>query len=471
MSDWLDAETQVERAHEFYERGRWDDAERALRCALAVNPYQAEWHFNLGLTLEAAGRHGEAAEAFSDAANLQPSEFAGAISAAANLIRADRAAAALGWLERAEAAGAPVIDVCLHRIEAYTELGRHDDAELAFYLAQQSGPEDPDLYATMGESLLDRNEVDRALWCLREAARLDPDLDGIYARLARAYEQSGRYERARQLYVRELRRQPGDIDTLLDLVRLLRVMHRDAEAGEKLRRVLEIEPRCAEAHAVLSEIAEDYGDGERAIAELDLALRLDPTMDSGRARLAGLLLRRGRTGDAERVAGLLDAELVAVHAEDAADTDRLTALTELLLDAGRPSDAVVIAGRLVAARSGDPAAVHLLSVAMLEAGDLVGGMQRARAVVRMSPRFVPAMHNLALSHIRRGEWLRAKFWVSQASQIDPEDGTIRRLKARLLCRAALSFAWAVVGVVAGMVTVTFRRPRRRQHPARAGRPA
>ena len=38
MNDWMDAEQRVERAHEFYESGRWEDALRELRAALEINP-------------------------------------------------------------------------------------------------------------------------------------------------------------------------------------------------------------------------------------------------------------------------------------------------------------------------------------------------------------------------------------------------------------------------------------------------
>ena len=58
MSDWIDAETHADRAFEMYERGRWAEAEAELRKAIELNPDHAEWHFNLGLTQEAAGRDG-----------------------------------------------------------------------------------------------------------------------------------------------------------------------------------------------------------------------------------------------------------------------------------------------------------------------------------------------------------------------------------------------------------------------------
>ena len=39
-------------------------ADSTLREAISLNPYRPEWHFNLGLTLEAAGRNGDAATAW-----------------------------------------------------------------------------------------------------------------------------------------------------------------------------------------------------------------------------------------------------------------------------------------------------------------------------------------------------------------------------------------------------------------------
>ncbi len=64
MNEWLNAEAHAERAQRFYETGQWHKALDAVKRALAVNPTQSDWHYGLGLTLEAMGRHSEAAEAF-----------------------------------------------------------------------------------------------------------------------------------------------------------------------------------------------------------------------------------------------------------------------------------------------------------------------------------------------------------------------------------------------------------------------
>ena len=128
MNDWVDAEHHVERAHELFDAGRWDEAESELRRALSLNPYQSEWHFNLGLTLEAAGRDADAADAFRDAFKLSddPDSHA-ALLVGVNLTRAGRPGEALEWLERAEKMEPAGTEAQVHRIEALARTPEIDD--------------------------------------------------------------------------------------------------------------------------------------------------------------------------------------------------------------------------------------------------------------------------------------------------------------------------------------------------------
>ena len=164
MNDWHNAEEQVERAHELYEAGRWDEAEAALRQALAVNPYQAEWQFNLGLTQEAAGRLDDAVKAFRAAFELsEESDPQAALILGATLIDLDRAKESIQWLERALELSPASVDAHVHLIDAFALLEKHDDAELHFYMAIQLNPNHPGAHAALAESLLDRKEFDRAV--------------------------------------------------------------------------------------------------------------------------------------------------------------------------------------------------------------------------------------------------------------------------------------------------------------------
>lgn len=443
----MDAEHHVERAHELYDAGRWDEAETELRRALTLNPYQAEWHFNLGLTLEAAGRHVDAATAFERCFDLKSGDDGpdanSAVLVGLNLIRAGQPEPALAWLDRAESLDPSNIAVYVQRIEALGDLGRHAEAEEAFYVGQQIDPEHAELYASIARILSARGEHERSVWCLREAARLDPDLPRVRARLARAFADSGRLERARQLYVRELREDPGDADTLLDLGELLMDMHRLREAGEKFRRVLELEPDHPDAHHLLGELAEREDNLADALVHYDVVLRLDAGYPGARTRLARVMLQRGREEDLPRVRELLRRGLKEAGADATTPIEEFEDLGRLMLEAGVPADAIKSYRTLLDRKPGNHRAHHGLSVAMLETGQIAAGIDEARRALALQPRFVPAMHNLALAHLRDRRWVRARYWVRQALRIEPEDPAMRRLRLKLRIHAATcAISWA-----------------------------
>ncbi len=287
--------------------------------ALSLNPYRPDWHFNLGLTLEQTGRFDEAATAFQKAHDLDP-DAQSANCVGLNFLRAERPKDAVSWFDRAQKLSPEDSASFVHRIEAYAQMGDHDQAEVMFYMAQQVNPKDALAYATLADSLLDRGLHDKAVWCLREAAHLDAALPRIHARLAQAYAATGRLERARQLYLRELRQDPGDIDTLMELGCLLVDMNRLGEAGEKFRRMLELEPDNPTAHYHLADLAVRLGQHAEALAQFDVVLRLDNDFVGARRQVARLLLKRDASGDANSAREMLAAELamsreqeIAVH--------------------------------------------------------------------------------------------------------------------------------------------------------------
>lgn len=466
MNDWVDAEHHVERAHEHYDAGRWDEAENELRQALSLNPYQAEWYFNLGLTLEAACRFDHAAEAFRNCYKLhndndQP-DANSALLVGVNLIHAQKCEESLQWFDIASKIEPMNITVLVHQIDALTRLARHIQAEEVFYLAQQIDPEHGELYAMMAESLLQTGHNERAVWCLREAAKLDPELPRVQARLAKAYASSGRHERARQLYLCDLRLDPGDIHTLLDIGELLMDMHRYTEAGEKFKRVLELESDQPDAHFLLGELAEIEHRIADALVYYDVVLRLDKAYPGVRRRLARVLFLRGREEDSHRIKDLLKLECKSTLAQhrdeqvvglsDAQSTqsnaDDLDELGRLLLDAEMSSESIRIYSDMIERYPSSHRAHHGLSVAMLEANRIEDGIAAAKNALEYQPRFVPAMHNLALAYLNQGQWIKARYWVRQASRVDADDPTLRRLRFKLRFHTVLSIAsWCVQRVV------------------------
>jgi superkiller protein 3 len=75
MNDWNDAERRVERAQELYEQRKLQEAVDELRAAIAINPYNSGWFFNLGLTLDELDRAEEAIDAYKQALDIDPNDL------------------------------------------------------------------------------------------------------------------------------------------------------------------------------------------------------------------------------------------------------------------------------------------------------------------------------------------------------------------------------------------------------------
>jgi len=341
--------------------------------------------------------------------------------------------------------------------EAFTALGNHDEAEQAFYLALQCDAEDQNdaqgsdtssrlqaqAYANMAEAMMARQEWDRAIYCFREAANLDETIPRVHARLAAALSETGRHERARQLYLRELRDNPGDVDTLLDLGCLLVDMNRLMEAQEKFRRVLELDSKNPDAHFYLGDLALRQHRRRDAEAAFRLVIRLDPGYPEVRRRLAELAIDRAEYSEGRR---LLRHELRELNDQPKRFTPGdLDDLGQLLLDARLPREAATVFERYAEAEGDDAKAWHYLSVARFQMGDRAAGVVAARKALRLDAKHTAAVHNLALACIQDRRWKRARAYIAQLRDLDPDDGALRRLALSVRLGRLIEMLGAVAG--------------------------
>lgn len=431
MSEWFEAESHVDRALDFFERGRWAEAEAELRKALALHPDRAEWHYNLGLTLEAAGREHEALSSYTRATELMPEETQPMLAAGLLAGRMGEDEQSLRWMERVLKQDETNEQALAQRIACLARLGRHEEAEVAFYMAQQVVEESGPCLAAIAESLLDREEHARAGWCLREALRISPNLPRVRGMLGRVFAATDQPRRAIQMYLRELRDDPGNIDTLLDYGLLLAELGRTPEASEKFRRVLELEPANLDAHLHLGWLALKSGRPERANLEFELVLRLDPEDDEARLGLAQSLLRMGRVDPAR--AALRDALARTRAADDPASRPASRReLGRLLLEAGLASEAAEVLRPLAEETPDDLDLRRLLAVAYYQTGDRERGAAASRRVLRHDRTCVRSMHNLAFAAYQEGRLHTAAGWIKRGLAIDRHDEGLRRLRVRVL---------------------------------------
>lgn len=284
------AERAAERAAELFRRGRLAEAEAELRKALAADPGRGELHFNLGLTLEAAGRLDDALRSYRDAALRLPRRAETRLAEGSVLCRLGRHDEAIGPLESATTLDRSSDAAWARLIEARTAVGQFDEAETDYYVAQQNLPRMPLSLVAMGDLQARRELHDRAAWCFREAMGQAPDLPRVRSRLGRALAEGGTVDAGLRMYLEELRLHPGDVQTLIECGDLLAGQHRIGEAIEKYRRAAELNPALAVPHVQLGLILLAIGRSDHARGELETAYAIDPNVPLVRTSLATILL-------------------------------------------------------------------------------------------------------------------------------------------------------------------------------------
>jgi tetratricopeptide (TPR) repeat protein len=442
MNEWFEAEQRVERAHEMYRCGRWEEALRELQAALRVNPAQGEWHFNMGLTLEALGRYPEAAGAYRRALEHHGAEPELLKHLGAASLRAARPLEALQAFDRAAKLDPGEETSYVYRIDAYRQLGQHDEAEVMFYSACQINDQNPRTYILMAQSLLDREQADRALACLDRAREIDPRDPDLHAHLGEAYRLKGDLDRALEEYTVQVGLHPHDTLALLDLSRLLIDLDRAAEADARLRRVIELDPGCAEAHFERGCIAVDGDHPDAAQLSFQMVLQLDPSRPGAHQRLAAIALGRRNLDEARRH---LAAELALLSAQIPLSRPSLEELSRLLADAGMHEQAIELLTDLARSDPQDAELWHQLAVACFLAGRLAAGTRYGRRAVRADGRHLPALQNLIVSHLRQNQLVRARYWLGRAEAVDPEDPRTRQLRGQVFVGMVRDWLRKLVG--------------------------
>lgn len=432
MNDWQRAEQHADRALDYFDRGRLAEAEHELRQALSIHPDQPDWHFNLGLTLEAGDRDSEALERFERTAALAPDQLHPILAAASVSVRLERWDRAKRWYDR----GLKLDEACEEShagmIESWIGLGEQDEAEAAFYLAEWTldGPSAMCLSA-IGRGLMATSSWKRAEWCLREALRLEPELPDLRGALATVLSETGRADQALAMFNRVLRETPDDLEALYAMARLLNRLRRGSEAIEKLEQLLRLDPLHLDAHELLADIAAGTGHHDRAIFEFQLVLRLHHSHGRAMLGLAESLLAIGRLGDT----GMLLKHLFE-HREQLCHSRRLERdsrdrLADLLLAVGKNAEAATAAAEGIDHAGATAERHRRLALASFRGEEQLRGWTASRRALRMEPGCVRSLHNLTLASLQAGRLDLATIWLHRGLGVHPRDEGLRRLRVRL----------------------------------------
>ena len=419
--DWSDAEHHLEQAHDHYDRGSFQEAARELQAAIEINPSNSSSHFNLGLTLDSLERYSVAVESYLQALAIAPDDPEILNCLGVDYTRLGQYELALETLAHLEKIAPDFEPGFCNRIITYSEMGEHDKAEEMFYLARQLKEHCPLCYFNIGNSLFSRQLYEKAIWCWKQARELDPNHPQIDYRVAQAHWAMGQHAAAREHFLAELRRRPGDSEVLLDIGILLLEMNELEAAREKFNRIIELNPHYAQAWQYLGEIALKLGQIPPAVERFQRALALNSDLPGCHYRLGECYLLMGQKLNA-RDHLLLEASFGAEHPEVLLD------LGCLLDQAGAIVEAVNCFEKFVALYPDDYRGYYNLSLCFYQARQMEGGMELSQKVLEIEPHHVPTLHNLSLAALHLGKLVAARAYIERAREFAPEEQSLRELE-------------------------------------------
>lgn len=368
------------------------------------------------------------------------------------------------------------------------------DAAAALDLVLNTKPADNQLRLYLAQSLLLSSQTTRALEVIQQLRAQEPDSPALRILTARALEQLGRFDDAVTEWKDVAEKFPAEPNVHFSIAYICWTRHDDDEAEQELKLELARNPVSAPAWALLGDIAvrRDKTDDarpliekalsidsslqiaradlgvvlgeakqyDRAIAELQEAIRLDPKKTNPHLQLARVYHDAGREDDAkterETVRKLRDQEhqktvreyalslvyrgdqLAASGKNDEAmdsfhkaldnDPDCAAAYSrigELTAKSGKPDEAIAPLQRALTLDPEDVRARDSLAAALaLSNGRSAEAIDFAQKALRQDPEDVALHVNLAIALYGADRLDEAIEHLRQAAQLRPNDATI-----------------------------------------------
>ena len=416
--EWDQAEQMATEAFELYEHGQMAEAMEKLDGAIRQGPEHGEWFFNMGLTLDALEEYDKALEFYERALECAPDDVEIMNCLGVDYTRTAQYDMALTIFERIEQLD-PSFEPCYcNRIITYTEMEQHDKAEQMFYLAQQIEADCALCYYNIGNSLFSQQDYERAIWCWEKCAEIEPNHPQIHYRLAQACWVSGQGSRAREEFLIEIRKNPANLDILLDFGLFLLESGNFESAREKFNRILEFDPAFAPAHFYLGEVFRLQADTRRADRCYHKAIECDAAMSGPRFRLAELYTPQGRV---QKSIQLLRAEFrLGVD-----DIDVLKAMGWMFLNADELTDACNYFIQALAEVESDYEPYFGLSMTLLVHGDYSGAFDCIEQALMLDANRAELYLCAGWLHYKLAQWDAALDCVQRCRQIHPKQQPYR----------------------------------------------
>lgn len=401
------------------------------RNALKVDPRYSDAYFALAKAELAQGNPQGGYQSLTQAISVDPSRVDVRIARASLLSTSPNG--------KDEAQGVEDVKYVLQKepnnAEAHRVLGsllfdqhQFDQSLQEFSKAATIAPNEPASYIGMARANLALHNAADAELNLKKAIQVDSaHAAAAFVDLAGLYVQEKNFGQAEQTLQAGIKAEPTSIPLYLDLAILYEGQQKKSDADNILTSLSTQLPKSTEAALGIGDFYREAGMDDRALAEYQRGLSIDPQNAVIEERLENLYLTKGQTSQAVA----LDNELLK---QSPNDISVRVNHGRVLMAQGKASDALQALQKVAADAAGSPEAHYYLAMAYEQNSDLSQANGELQQTLRVAPSNPMALTALIDLNSRQGKYSVAQLYADELVQKNQADPRSHVMLGRVLMR-------------------------------------
>ena len=283
-----------------HQAGRLQEAERAYRQFLEVNPRQPDALHLLGVLANQSGRQAAAVDLIGQAIGLRGDVPVYHNNLGIAFGALGRFGEAVTHYKRALTLKPDFVDALFNLGNALQEQGKLDEALAYYQRALALKPGYAEAHNNLGNGLKRQGKLDEAMAHYQRAIAFKPDYAEAHNNLGIALKEQDKLDEAMVHCQRAVALKPGSADAHSNLGNVFKQQGEYAEAMVHYQRALALKPDYAEVYHNMGNVLKEHGKCDEALAHYQRALALKPDFAEAYYNLGITLRELGQLDDAYR---------------------------------------------------------------------------------------------------------------------------------------------------------------------------
>ncbi|MEG4455093.1 tetratricopeptide repeat protein [Microcoleus sp. N9_A1] len=296
----VSAETYIKQAEAYYAQGKFEEAIAECKRAIEIQPNAAFAYKIAGNATQAMGKAEAARYWYAQALEIEP-DFAEVYANLGSIYAQQKQwQKSIECYQKAIKIKPNLASPYRNLARVFLQSGQPQAGAECWYeaLTLDINWAKPDEHFTLGNTLLELGQLDRAISCYRRAIQLQPSYADAYHNLGEVLSVMGQCEEAIAAYQKAIDLNPSFDAPHYGLGKAWASLDRREDAIACYRRAIELNPNLAQAYQSLGDALDSWGQLDEAIGCYEKTIELKPDIWEVHQKLGDALQEKGEIDEA-----------------------------------------------------------------------------------------------------------------------------------------------------------------------------